>query len=190
MQVVRTAYSVAKGMGASDKVMLALFEAGIVESNFENLGNLGSKNDHDSLGYLQQRPSQGWPSPMDVSTATRSFVSRAIPIQDRYATAGQLAQAVQRSAFPLRYDAVKVAAASLLSQASGMGGVDVQGLSTTPLGTVDNVGKFFNIITQPGFWIALACLMGGFALVLMALTRMSGVSPQSIAKGAKVAAVL
>lgn len=119
MEVVRTAYATAKGMGASDKVMLALFEAGIVESGFRNLGNLGAKNDHDSLGYLQQRPSMGWPNPLDVPTATRSFVSRAMAKEASALTSGQLAQKVQVSAFPLKYDAVAPAAKLLLLQVGG-----------------------------------------------------------------------
>ena len=30
------------------------------ESKLYNLGHLGAKNDHDSLGLFQQRPSMGW----------------------------------------------------------------------------------------------------------------------------------
>ena len=30
------------------------------ESRLLNLANLGARNDHDSLGLFQQRPSQGW----------------------------------------------------------------------------------------------------------------------------------
>ncbi|MFI7609551.1 hypothetical protein ACIBTV_31170 [Micromonospora sp. NPDC049366] len=30
------------------------------ESGLRNLPNLGDNNDHDSIGVLQQRPSQGW----------------------------------------------------------------------------------------------------------------------------------
>lgn len=52
LNVARQAYQTASGMGASAKVMLALFEAGIVESRFQNLGG----GDRDSAGFLQQRP--------------------------------------------------------------------------------------------------------------------------------------
>jgi hypothetical protein len=98
--VVRLALAQAKRMGASPKVTLALIEAGIVESNLRNL----TYGDRDSLGYLQQRPSQGWRCPRNITCATWDFLRRAIPLERHYPTAGQLAQAVQRSAFPLRYD--------------------------------------------------------------------------------------
>lgn len=102
--VMRQALRQAQSMGASNKVLLALFEAGFVESNFRNLTKAV---DHDSLGFLQQRPSQGWGTRaqiLNVPYATRSFVQRAQAIAGRYTSAGQLAQAVQRSAFPERYD--------------------------------------------------------------------------------------
>lgn len=120
MAVVGTAYATAKSMGASNKVMLALFEAAIVESGFRNLEG----GDRDSEGFLQQRPSMGWPSPRDVPTATRSFVSRAMAKESRYSSAGALAQAVQVSAFPLRYDARESEARALIARAGG-GSVDV-----------------------------------------------------------------
>jgi hypothetical protein len=98
--VVRLALAQATRMRASHKASLALIEAGIVESNLRNL----PYGDRDSLGYLQQRPSKGWRCPMNITCATWDFLRRAIPIERDYPTAGQLAQAVQRSAFPDRYD--------------------------------------------------------------------------------------
>lgn len=116
MNVVTKAYAAAKASGANNKVLLALFEAGLVESNFRNLGNLGASNDFDSLGYLQQRPSQGWPNPMNIAVATNSFVRRAMAKRAATGggTAGQLAQSVQVSAFPARYDQRRTDAISLL----------------------------------------------------------------------------
>jgi hypothetical protein len=108
--VIRLALAQAKRMAASFKVALALIEAGIVESGLRNL-NYG---DRDSIGFLQQRPSQGWAHPMDISYASWDFLRRAIPIQGRYGTAGALAQAVQRSAFPGRYDAHQAQALGIL----------------------------------------------------------------------------
>jgi hypothetical protein len=98
--VVRLALAQAGRMHASAKVRLALVEAGIVESGLRNL----PYGDRDSLGFLQQRPSKGWRCPRNITCATWDFVRRAIPIAHAYATAGRLAQAVQRSAFPDRYD--------------------------------------------------------------------------------------
>lgn len=108
--VIRLALAQARRMAASFKVALALIEAGIVESGLRNL-NYG---DRDSLGFLQQRPSQGWLHPMNISYAAWDFLRRAIPIQGRYGTAGMLAQAVQRSAFPARYDQQQARALGIL----------------------------------------------------------------------------
>jgi hypothetical protein len=98
--VVRLALAQARRMHASPKVRLSLIEAGLVESNLRNL----PYGDRDSLGYLQQRPSQGWRCPRNITCATWDFLRRAIPLEHQYSTAGRLAQAVQRSAFPARYN--------------------------------------------------------------------------------------
>ncbi len=81
---------------------LALFEAGLVESGLRNL-NYG---DRDSVGALQQRPSQGWRGLMNPYRAALEFLQRALALRPWRGSAGQLAQAVQRSAFPGRYDQV------------------------------------------------------------------------------------
>jgi hypothetical protein len=108
--VVRLALAQAKRMHASPKVTLALVEAGIVESHLRNL----PYGDRDSLGYLQQRPSQGWRCPRNITCATWDFLRRAIPIERDYSTAGRLAQAVQLSAFPDRYDRAEAAALAVI----------------------------------------------------------------------------
>lgn len=175
---VATAYSTAKSMGASDKVMLALFEAAIVESGFRNV----SYGDQDSVGYLQQRPSQGWPNPMDVATATRSFVNKAMPIAGKYATAGQLAQAVQRSAFPLKYDAMKAPASTLLAS---QGGVSVTPVGLT--GNVDNITKALTTLTRAGTWKRVGVFFAGALMVLYAVGQLTG-STNAAIKAAKGAA--
>jgi len=130
--VVDVAYATATSLGATDKVMLALFEAGLVESDFENLNH----GDLDSLGYLQQRASQGWPSPRDVPTATRSFVTRALTYEKNHpnVSAGAVAQGVQISAYPARYDMRAVEAKALISEAASRSGkIVTTPVSTTPV---------------------------------------------------------
>lgn len=102
--VLNTLLQAARSVGAGPKATKALVEAGLVESNLQNLNH----GDRDSLGVLQQRPSQGWGSPgqvQDPAYAARKFLQAAVPIAGKYGTAGALAQAVQRSAFPGRYQA-------------------------------------------------------------------------------------
>ena len=119
--VIRTLYSVGESRGVNGKVMLAMFETGWVESHMQNL-NCG---DRDSLGVFQQRPSMGWCTPaslcLDVVHATNKFLDRAIP-NDRNNpgyTPGQLAQSVQISAYPERYDQAEGKARALMAEASG-----------------------------------------------------------------------
>lgn len=90
----------ARRRGASPKELKALVEAGLVESGLRNL-NYG---DRDSVGALQQRPSQGWQNALNPQAAAGDFLSRARQANRSGTSAGQLAQAVQRSAFPGRYD--------------------------------------------------------------------------------------
>ncbi|RPF38649.1 hypothetical protein [Streptomyces sp. TLI_185] len=124
MEVAKTVYRVGRELNVNDKVMLAAFETGIVESGMRNL-NYG---DRDSLGVFQQRPSQGWGTPeecMNPEHAARKFFEQAVP-NDRNnpsQSAGQLAQSVQRSAYPARYDEQEGAAKQLLADtAAAVGG--------------------------------------------------------------------
>lgn len=77
------------------------------ESDLNNLGDLGARNDHDSLGLFQQRPSSGWGTPaqiMDPVYASQKFYAKLLTIkgwQTRALT--DVAQAVQISAFPDAY---------------------------------------------------------------------------------------
>ncbi|CAE6473477.1 unnamed protein product [Rhizoctonia solani] len=114
-----TIRSVAKSRNVTQRLMLALFEAAWVESHVNNL-NCG---DRDSLGVFQQRPSQGWCSPsslcLDVTHATNAFIDKAVNVAKPSMTPGQLAQAVQVSAYPDRYDAAESKARSIISALGG-----------------------------------------------------------------------
>jgi hypothetical protein len=77
------------------------------ESRLTNLGNLGARNDHDSLGLFQQRPSAGWGTPAQVQDpvyASTKFYERLRTVAGWEAMPLTMAaQAVQRSAFPDAY---------------------------------------------------------------------------------------
>jgi hypothetical protein len=100
---------------ASPKVRLAAFEAAIVESGVHNL-NYG---DLDSLGVFQQRPEvKAWGTAaqiMNPDHAAMMFITTAIRLNGSQ-SAGQLAQDVQVSAFPERYDQVAQQAYGLLEK--------------------------------------------------------------------------
>ena len=116
--VIRIVHKVGTDRNVSPKVMLAAFEAGWVESRMNNL----PCGDKDSLGVFQQRPSFGWGTPaqiMDVSYASTQFFIRAQanePLYPHY-TAGLLAQSVQRSCCPERYDQAEARARLMMDEA-------------------------------------------------------------------------
>ena len=99
-------YSVGSAMGMSRRDIQTALITAMVESNLVNV-NYG---DRDSLGLFQQRPSQGWGTPAQVTDpqyAARKFYSTLKGLGDsRYQMGmGEAAQAVQRSAYPERYAA-------------------------------------------------------------------------------------
>lgn len=139
--------SVGRSMGATPKQLQAAFAAAWVESRLRNL----DYGDRDSLGLFQQRPSQGWGTRAQVTNpeyAARKFFETAQKVSQS-GTFGQLAQRVQRSGFPLRYDEQGATPLELLTRL--MGGVittaDVAPILngsalTEPNGTADNTTKY------------------------------------------------
>lgn len=116
--VAEVVYRAGLELEVSGKVMLAAFESALVESGMQNL----DYGDRDSLGVFQQRPSQGWGTAaecMNVHHAARQFFTRAAAIDRDYPAvgAGELAQSVQRSAYPKRYDEREDEADRLLAEA-------------------------------------------------------------------------
>lgn len=88
----------------------------IVESNLTNVEH----GDRDSLGILQQRPSQGWGTPEDLlnpAYAAGKFLDHLVVLSDWFALPpGVAEQAVQRSAFPDRYAPAEAPAAALTAK--------------------------------------------------------------------------
>jgi Putative Flp pilus-assembly TadE/G-like len=110
-RAARAICSVARGLGASDKVLLAAYEAAIVESGVHSL----PYGDRDSIGLFQQRDSWGsYAQRMDPAWASRQFLVKAIRQNRPWMSAGQLAQDVQVSAYPERYDQRRAQALSLI----------------------------------------------------------------------------
>ncbi|HLU33695.1 MAG TPA: M23 family metallopeptidase [Natronosporangium sp.] len=93
------------------------------ESGLRNLPHLGEKNDHDSLGLFQQRPSQGWGTPeqiMDPVYAATVFYERLLEVEGwEQMPLTVAAQAVQRSAFPDAYARHEPLAVALVNSVTG-----------------------------------------------------------------------
>lgn len=90
------------------------------ESRLTNLGNLGSRNDHDSLGLFQQRPSSGWGTPKQVQDPTYASTKfyeklRTIPGWEKMPLT-QAAQKVQISAYPDAYAKHEPLATQIVNQ--------------------------------------------------------------------------
>lgn len=127
-RIIALIRSLSRGYGR--RVRMSAFEAARVESNFRNL----DYGDRDSQGVLQQRPSTGWGPPGSARTDILQYLSKAGGLARRgfRGTAGQLAQAVQGSAFPGRYDEHRREASTLLGGATAGGsGLPSQAMSAT-----------------------------------------------------------
>lgn len=100
-RILTTVLKTGRKMGASQKEMLAAVQTALVESN---ISNPTVATDHDSLGWRQERQMY-YDNPTNVKASSRRFFEETAA-QGRGAglTAGQLAQSVQRSAYPDRYD--------------------------------------------------------------------------------------
>ena len=115
-QNAATIIGVARGMGAPPRAWLIALATAMQESTLNNL-NYG---DRDSLGLFQQRPSQGWGSPAQVTDpvyATRIFIDRLLEVPGWDSLPVTVAaQTVQRSAFPDAYAKWEGLAADLIQQ--------------------------------------------------------------------------
>jgi hypothetical protein len=112
-KAARAICEVAHDLHASPKVILAAYEAAIVESGVHSL----PYGDLDSIGLYQQRDSWGtFAQRMDPYWASRQFISRAIRQNESWMSAGQLAQDVQVSKYPDRYDERREQAMALIGQ--------------------------------------------------------------------------
>lgn len=106
----------AAGRGASPVEHKALVEAGLVESNLSN----PSGGDGDSAGSLQQRPSWGSHGRRtNPRLAADKFLREARKLKRPGISAGELAQLVQRSAFPERYNQRSGEADAILGRKAG-----------------------------------------------------------------------
>lgn len=159
-------YQVGRRMGMSTRdIQIALITA-MVESNLVNV----DYGDRDSLGLFQQRPSQGWGTPaqvMDPVYAARKFFSVLSTHEDRWEVSmGQAAQAVQRSAFPERYDQRVADMRGLwpsVQQAAGESPVDMDGKPYNAFPGSEFYPDPFNLGTTPAAtpsWFPMAGAQG------------------------------
>jgi len=108
-----------KKAGMDERAAVVAIATALQESKLENLGHLGDRNDHDSQGLFQQRPSSGWGTVeqiTDVEYSTTAFLDGLKQVdgwQDMALT--DAAQKVQVSAFPFHYAQWETQAAELVA---------------------------------------------------------------------------
>lgn len=121
-----TIVAVGAGRGIPPRGLVIAVATALQESSLRNLGDLGERNDHDSLGLFQQRPSQGWGTPeqiMDPVYASNKFYDALLTIPGwEQMPLTEAAQQVQRSAFPDAYAKHEAAATALVALTVGVYG--------------------------------------------------------------------
>jgi hypothetical protein len=103
------------------RAMVIAVATSMQETKLHNYGDLGTANDHDSLGLFQQRPSSGWGSAqqiVDPHYAATSFYKGLVQVPGWQQMAlTDAAQTVQVSAFGDRYAQWEKQAADLVLSA-------------------------------------------------------------------------
>ncbi|GGM23999.1 hypothetical protein [Micromonospora yangpuensis] len=109
-----------KKAGMDERAAVVAIATSLQESKLENLGHLGDRNDHDSQGLFQQRPSSGWGTveqitdPQYATTAFLKGLKQVDGWEDMSLT--RAAQTVQVSAFPDHYAQWEKQAADLVAE--------------------------------------------------------------------------
>jgi murein DD-endopeptidase MepM/ murein hydrolase activator NlpD len=111
--------NVGKEMGLPPRAWVIAVATAMQESRLTHLGHLGARNDHDSQGLFQQRPSAGWGTPAQVRDpeyASRKFYEKLKTVQGWETQAlTRAAQRVQRSAYPNAYAKHESTAAQIVN---------------------------------------------------------------------------
>ncbi|MGS2614402.1 hypothetical protein ACVCAH_07700 [Micromonospora sp. LZ34] len=117
---VKAIIKATKKSGMHERAAVVAIATALQESKLENLGHLGDRNDHDSLGLFQQRPSSGWGTPKQITDpeySTKAFLKGLKQVdgwQDMPLT--EAAQTVQVSAYPDAYAQWEKQAADLVAR--------------------------------------------------------------------------
>jgi murein DD-endopeptidase MepM/ murein hydrolase activator NlpD len=107
MRNAATIIEVGAGLSVPPRGWVIAIATALQESVLTNLPHLGARNDHDSVGLFQQRPSQGWGTPeqlQDPKYAARKFYQKLVKVRGwESMPLTMAAQRVQRSAYPDAY---------------------------------------------------------------------------------------
>ncbi|MFJ6197906.1 hypothetical protein [Micromonospora sp. NPDC092111] len=117
---VKAIVAATKKSGLDERAAVISVGTALQESKLENLGHLGDRNDHDSLGLFQQRPSSGWGTPEQITDPVYSTMAFQKGLKQvdgwRDMPLTEAAQTVQVSAYPDAYAQWEQQAADLVAQ--------------------------------------------------------------------------
>ncbi len=103
-----TIAAVGRARQLPDQAIVVALATSLQEAKLRNLDHLGSRNDHDSLGLFQQRPSQGWGTAeeiLDQRHSAEMFYTALLRVPGwESMRVTEAAQQVQRSAHPEAYE--------------------------------------------------------------------------------------
>ncbi|MFI5487129.1 MULTISPECIES: hypothetical protein [Micromonospora] len=117
---VKAIIAATKKSDMDERAAVVAIATALQESKLENLGHLGDRNDHDSQGLFQQRPSSGWGTVEQITDpeySTMAFLKGLKQVdgwQDMPLT--KAAQTVQVSAYPFHYAQWEQQAADLVAE--------------------------------------------------------------------------
>ncbi|SCF27195.1 hypothetical protein GA0074696_3973 [Micromonospora purpureochromogenes] len=117
---VKAIIAATKKSGMDERAAVVAIATSLQESKLENLGHLGERNDYDSQGLFQQRPSSGWGTVEQITDpeySTMAFLKGLKQVdgwQDMPLT--KAAQTVQVSAYPDHYAQWEQQAADLVAK--------------------------------------------------------------------------
>jgi hypothetical protein len=131
--IVELIIAIGKQRGLPPRAWQIAIQAGMTESRLHNL----RYGDRDSLGIFQMRPSQGWGTVAQVTDPVYQInkfydVLRAIPNWETRRP-GDIAQAIERSAFPTRYHQWEPLAVNAIGVVGGDVTPFIKASCTTPL---------------------------------------------------------
>ena len=117
---VKAIIAATKKAGMDERAAVVSIATALQESKLENLGHLGDRNDHDSQGLFQQRPSSGWGTVEQITDpeySTTAFLKGLKQVDGwRDMPLTVAAQTVQVSAYPDHYAQWEQQAADLVAQ--------------------------------------------------------------------------
>ncbi|MEW2472506.1 hypothetical protein AB0875_01805 [Micromonospora gifhornensis] len=109
-----------KKAGMDERAAVVSIATALQESKLENLGHLGDRNDHDSQGLFQQRPSSGWGTVEQITDpeySTTAFLKGLQQVDGwQNMPLTEAAQTVQVSAYPFHYAQWEQQAADLVTE--------------------------------------------------------------------------